>query len=55
MVNDASKYYETEVEKHLAKFVAALEPTLIIGVAGIVIIVLLAFYLPLFKMFQTIH
>jgi Type II secretory pathway, component PulF len=55
MVNDASKYYETEVGNHLTRFIAVLEPALIIGAAGIVIIVLLAFYLPMFKMFQTIH
>lgn len=55
MVDDASKYYEAEVGNRLTRFIAVLEPALIIVAAGIVIIVLLAFYLPMFKMFQTIH
>lgn len=55
MVNDTSKYYEAEVEKELTKFIALLEPMLIIFAAIIVIIVLLAFYLPMFQMFKTMH
>ncbi len=55
MVNDTSKYYESEVEKDLNKFIAILEPVLIIIAATIVVIVLLAFYLPMFQMFKTIQ
>lgn len=53
MVNDAGKFYETEVEHKLSKFIVILEPTMIIFAALIVVIVLLAFYLPMFQMFQT--
>lgn len=55
MVNDTSKYYESEVEKSLTKFIAVLEPVLIIIAAVIVVVVLLAFYLPMFRMFKTIQ
>lgn len=55
MVNDTSKYYESEVEKALTKFIAVLEPVLIVIAAIIVVIVLLAFYLPMFRMFKTIQ
>jgi len=55
MVNDTSKYYEAAVERGLNKLIALLEPVLIICAAGIVFIILLAFYLPMFKMFQAIH
>lgn len=55
MVNDTSRYYESEVENGLTKFIAILEPVLIIIAAIIVVIVLLAFYLPMFQMFKTIQ
>jgi type IV pilus assembly protein PilC len=55
MINDASKYHEAEVESALNKFITVIEPVLIIFAAGIVIIVLLAFYLPMFQMFKAIR
>ncbi len=55
MINDAAKFYEIDIEKRIASFIAVIEPVLIICAAIVVIIVLLAFYLPMFKMFQTLH
>lgn len=55
MINDTSKYYESEVDKGLTKFIAVLEPVLIIIAAVVVVIVLLAFYLPMFRMFKAIQ
>jgi type II secretory pathway component PulF len=55
MINDTSKYYEVAVKNGLDKFIVLIEPILIIFAACIVIVVLLAFYLPMFKMFQAIR
>jgi len=55
MMNEASAFYEVEVEEGVKKFIAVIEPVLLIIAAGSVFIVLLAFYLPLFKMFQVMN
>lgn len=55
MMTEASAFYEVEVEEGVKKFIAVIEPILLIIAAGSVFIVLLAFYLPLFKMFQVMN
>lgn len=54
MMKKCSDFYEKDVEAGLRQFTALLEPVLITFAAGSVFLVLLAFYLPLFKMIQVV-
>jgi type IV pilus assembly protein PilC len=54
MMKDASAFYETEVERGLKKFITIVEPVLIIIAAACVFMVLIAFYLPMFKLINVI-
>jgi type IV pilus assembly protein PilC len=53
MMEDASNYFGEEVEVGMKKFVAVIEPLLIVFAAASVFLVLLAFYLPMFQMFKV--
>jgi type II secretory pathway component PulF len=53
MMDDASAYFGEEVEAGMKKFVAVIEPLLIVFAAASVFLVLLAFYLPMFQMFKV--
>jgi type II secretory pathway component PulF len=53
MMEDASNYFGEEVEAGMKKFVAVIEPLLIVFAAASVFLVLLAFYLPMFQMFKV--
>jgi type IV pilus assembly protein PilC len=55
MLSRTAEYYEDELENTLKKLTALLEPALIIFVGGIVLIVVLALYLPIFKLSSTIR
>ncbi|MCM8823525.1 MAG: type II secretion system F family protein [Candidatus Omnitrophica bacterium] len=52
MLIKVSQYFEEELDKRMNKFLSLLEPALIIIVGGIVMFVLLAIYLPIFKLWQ---
>ncbi|MCM8773606.1 MAG: type II secretion system F family protein, partial [Candidatus Omnitrophica bacterium] len=52
MLMKVSHYFEEELDKRMNKFLSLLEPALIIIVGGIVMFVLLAIYLPIFKLWQ---
>lgn len=54
MMKKTSDFYEKDVEAGLRHFTALLEPVLIVFSAGSVFLVLLAFYLPLFKMIRVV-
>ncbi|HYH03924.1 MAG TPA: type II secretion system F family protein [Bacillota bacterium] len=55
MMDEASEYFSVEVEEGMKKFVAVIEPALIVFAAGAVFLVLLAFYLPMFQMFKVLN
>lgn len=55
MMDEANAYFQAEVEEGMKKFVAVIEPALIIFAAGAVFLVLLAFYLPMFQMFKILN
>ena len=50
MMEKAGSFYRQEVEDGAAQFTALIEPVLIAFAAGTVFLVLLAFYLPMFKL-----
>jgi len=45
-----SEYYERKVDTLLTRLLGMLEPILIVTVGGIVLIVVLAMYLPIFQL-----
>ena len=55
MLNRVSKFFRDEVDATLNILTSILEPVLIIGLGIIVGIVVLAIYLPIFKLASTIR
>ena len=54
MVNKLADFYEDEVSDSVKSLTSIMEPLMIVFVAGIVAIMLVAMYLPMFFMFETI-
>jgi type IV pilus assembly protein PilC len=50
MLKHSADYYDQELETTLSNFTSLLEPVLIVLIGGVVLIVVLALYLPIFKM-----
>ena len=48
-----SDYYDNEVETSVARALALLEPAIIVVLAGFVVLVLLAVYLPMFGIYGS--
>ena len=55
MLKRTADYYDEELETTLQNLTALLEPALIVFIGGIVLIVVLALYLPIFKMSSAIR
>jgi type IV pilus assembly protein PilC len=54
MLMKVGAFYETEVEEAVKGLTSALEPLMIVVVGGIVAVVLLSMYLPMFKVFESL-
>lgn len=54
MLMKVGTFYETEVEEAVKGLTSALEPLMIVVVGGIVAVVLLSMYLPMFKVFESL-
>lgn len=52
VLEQISEFYEEEVEIATAVLVSVIEPLLIIGLAGIVALIVLSLYLPIFSMYR---
>jgi type IV pilus assembly protein PilC len=50
MLGNVSEFYDEEIESHLTRIVAAIEPLILVFMGGVVAILLYAFYLPLFQL-----
>jgi len=50
MLKHNANYYDEELEASINNFIVLLEPTLIVLIGGVVLVVVLALYLPIFKM-----
>ena len=55
MVNKLADFYEDEVSESVKALTSIMEPLMIVFVAGVVAIMLIAMYLPMFFMFETIQ
>jgi type IV pilus assembly protein PilC len=50
MLKRNADYYDNELNVAITNFTSLLEPTLIVLIGGVVLVVVLALYLPIFKM-----
>ncbi len=50
VLNRTSAYYEKKVDMAVTSVVSILEPVMIVMVGGVILVILLALYLPLFQM-----
>ena len=55
MLSKLADYYDEEVEAAVAAFMAALEPVIIIVLAGIVLVLVGACLLPMLTMYETLN
>ena len=51
VLEQISEFYDEEVEISTASLIALIEPLMIIGLAGVVALIVMALYLPVFKMY----
>ncbi len=54
MVNKLADFYEAEVSTSVKSLTSILEPLMIVFVAGVVAVILVAMYLPMFNMMSTV-
>ncbi|MFM7715683.1 MAG: type II secretion system F family protein, partial [Microcystis sp.] len=54
MMMKVADFYEDEVEQAVKALTSIIEPLMMIGVAGMVGIILLSMYLPMFKIFDAL-
>ncbi|HEX3069855.1 MAG TPA: type II secretion system F family protein [Thermoanaerobaculia bacterium] len=50
MLGNVSEFYDEEIESHLTRIVAAIEPMILVFMGAVVAVLLYAFYLPLFQL-----
>jgi len=50
MFKQNADYYDEELEYSISKFISLIEPCLIVFIGGLVLVVVLALYLPIFNM-----
>ena len=55
MVNKLADFYEDEVETSVKGLTSLLEPLMIVFVSGVVAFILVAMYLPMFNMMNTVN
>ncbi len=55
MVNKLADFYEEEVSSSVKSLTSILEPLMIVFVAGVVAVILVAMYLPMFNMMSTVN
>jgi type IV pilus assembly protein PilC len=55
VLDRTSDYYERKVDSTITTVLGLLEPIMIVTVGGIVLVVILALYLPIFSMSATVH
>ena len=55
MVDKLADFYEDEVSTAVKSLTSILEPMMIVVVAGVVAVILIAMYLPMFNMMSTVQ
>ena len=54
MLDKVADFYEDEVDAAIASLTTIIEPAMMIFVGGIVGVIVISMYLPMFKMYQLI-
>lgn len=55
MLTDVSEYYESEVERRLDRLTTMIEPLMMLTMAGLISVIVVAMYLPIFQMAGTVQ
>jgi len=55
MLGSVADFYEEEVNTRLSTLVAVIEPAILIFMASVVLVILLALYLPIFSIGANVH
>ena len=55
MLTDVSEYYENEVERRLDRLTTLIEPLMMLTMAGLISVIVVAMYLPIFQMAGTLQ
>jgi type IV pilus assembly protein PilC len=55
MLDKIADFYEDEVDAAVAALTSIIEPVMMIGVGAVVGIIVIAMYLPMFKMYSLVH
>ncbi len=55
MLTDVSEYYENEVERRLDRLTTMIEPLMMLTMAGLISVIVVAMYLPIFQMAGTVQ
>ena len=55
MLSKVADFYEDEVDTSIASLTSIIEPVMILGVGGMVPIIVISMYLPMFSMLKSIH
>jgi type IV pilus assembly protein PilC len=55
MLTDVSEYYENEVERRLDRLTTMIEPLMMLTMAGLIAVIVVAMYLPIFQMAGTVQ
>ncbi|MCF6192353.1 MAG: type II secretion system F family protein, partial [Candidatus Hydrothermae bacterium] len=54
MLGKVSEFYDEEVDRAVERLTSMMEPLMIVFIGGIVMVILLSIYLPIFKMAQVV-
>jgi type IV pilus assembly protein PilC len=54
MLSDISDYFEEEIERNLAVLTTAIEPAIMIVMGVVIGVIIIAMYLPIFKIANTV-
>jgi type IV pilus assembly protein PilC len=55
MLGKVADFYEDEVDASISALTSIIEPIMMIGVGAMVGVIVIAMYLPMFKMLQLVH
>jgi type IV pilus assembly protein PilC len=55
MLNSIADFYDEEIETEVARFITFVEPILLVMMGGIIAVVVLALYLPIFELSSVVR
>jgi len=52
IINTLSKFYEEQIDQWLRRFSAMIDPILVVGIGGVIAVIVMSIFLPIFKLSQ---